>query len=62
MPLYDYHCQDCKEEFTELRRLAEMDALIACPCCGSRDTDRAVSGFSVGSGSSGATTGRSPFR
>ncbi len=62
MPLYDYHCEDCKGEFTELRRLAEMDMPIACPCCGSRDTERVVSGFAVGAGSSGGTAARSPFR
>ena len=48
MPLYDYHCQQCSNDFTELRRMCEMEAPIECPECGSRETLRSVSSFAVG--------------
>ncbi|MGA1600035.1 MAG: FmdB family zinc ribbon protein, partial [bacterium] len=25
MPLYEYHCEDCQSEFSELRKFSEMD-------------------------------------
>ena len=48
MPLYDYQCQQCVNGFTELRRSSEMDTQIDCPECGSRETIRSISSFSVG--------------
>ena len=48
MPLYDYQCQQCKSGFTELRRYTEMDSPIICPDCGSMETSRSLSCFSVG--------------
>ena len=48
MPLYDYQCQQCKSGFTELRRSSEIDSPINCPECGSMETIRALSCFSVG--------------
>lgn len=64
MPLYDYHCENCRTDFTELRKSAEMDQPIACPECGSSQTHRELSGFAVAGGSSGGCSGggNSPFR
>ncbi len=66
MPLYDYHCQQCKSDFTELRRTTEMDSPISCPDCGSMETSRSLSCFSVGGSTSGMTslrgTSKSQFR
>ena len=65
MPLYDYQCQQCVNGFTELRRSSEMDTQIDCPECGSRETIRSISSFSVGGSVSGTPfasgTSRSPF-
>ena len=53
MPLYDYHCQQCESGFTELRRSSEMDSPISCPECGSMESRRSLSCFSVGGSTSG---------
>ncbi len=65
MPLYDYHCENCRTDFTELRKSSEMDQPIACPECGSAHTHRELSGFAVAGGSAkGGCSGggNSPFR
>jgi putative FmdB family regulatory protein len=40
MPLYDYHCKACDTSFELLVRAATIPA---CPGCGSKDLERAVS-------------------
>ena len=66
MPLYDYHCQQCESSFTELRRASEMNSPIKCTECGSMDTQRSLSCFSVGGSSSGMSvssgSSKSQFR
>ena len=56
MPIYDYICQQCESGFTELRRTSEMDSQINCPECGSMETSRSLSCFSVGGTRSGMPT------
>ena len=62
MPLYDYHCQQCESGFTELRRSSEMDSPISCPECGSMETSRSLSCFSVGGSASGMPSVRGPSK
>ena len=53
MPIYEYRCEPCAEEFEELVR--GPDAPVACPSCGSADVDRLLSTFAgVGGRQSGA--------
>ena len=53
MPIYEYRCEPCAEEFEELVR--GPDATVACPSCGSADVDRLLSTFAgVGGRQSGA--------
>lgn len=52
MPLFDYECQDCHHQFSELRKIAEKDAPIACPSCNKEETKRLVSAFAFGGGGS----------
>jgi len=46
MPIYDYHCRNCGEEF-EL--LILKTTVAACPGCQSQDLEQLLSGFSVSS-------------
>ena len=57
MPIYEYQCLRCTSGFTELLRYSEIDSLIDCPECGSRETKRTISSFAVG-GSSATVTQR----
>jgi len=46
MPIYDYHCRQCGEEF-EL--LVLKNTVVACPACQGADLEQLLSGFSVAS-------------
>ncbi len=61
MPIYEYQCQSCDRGFEELVQ-QNRNAKMACPHCGSKDTERTVSTFAAGqSGAAGQsnTTGQS---
>lgn len=56
MPIYEYTCRECNSRFEKLRPLSKADAPIACACCGSDATTRAISLFAaVSRGSNGET-------
>lgn len=50
MPLFDYQCEACNNQFTELRKGSEKDLPISCPQCGKETSKRLVTGFSMGGG------------
>jgi putative FmdB family regulatory protein len=43
MPLYEYRCKDCGEEFEKQLRFAESGQLPACPRCSSASTQKKLS-------------------
>jgi putative FmdB family regulatory protein len=43
MPLYEYHCNDCNEDFEKMVRFSEADQSPVCPTCQSRDTSKKIS-------------------
>jgi putative FmdB family regulatory protein len=47
MPIYDFHCRTCGEEFEALVRA--QDATPHCPSCRGTDLERLLSGFAVSS-------------
>ncbi len=47
MPIYEYACKKCGEDFELFRRLAQMNARAKCTHCGSRATRRKLSLFAV---------------
>ena len=67
MPLYEYRCKDCGQNFESYRRLSEAGKEEACPACGGRAEKMGISIFRAkGSSSSGAPScggpsHRSPF-
>jgi putative FmdB family regulatory protein len=46
MPIYEYECRGCGDQF-EL--LVLKDTVAACPECGSPDLEQLISGFAVSS-------------
>lgn len=45
MPIYEYRCRKCGNEFELMRRITQMDAQAPCPACRSRATGRKLSTF-----------------
>ena len=50
MPIYEYRCESCGEEFEELVRLDTPDEEIECPACAQHTVKRRLSTFAVGGG------------
>jgi putative FmdB family regulatory protein len=45
MPLYEYLCKECGEEFEKMVRFSEANNSPACPSCQSQDTHKKISTF-----------------
>ena len=45
MPLYEFHCNDCQDQFEELVRSSSAVDEVRCPVCGSSQVRRKVSMF-----------------
>ena len=58
MPIFEYRCNDCGEEFDELESIANRDKPHKCPSCGSMKSERRISTFCAGSGEGSGTGGR----
>ena len=53
MPLYEYLCQECGQEFEKIMRFDQSDERPACPGCKSENTQKRISVFaSAGMGNS----------
>jgi putative FmdB family regulatory protein len=46
MPIYEYECRQCNQQFEFLLRPAS-NTTAACPECGGQDLERLLSGFAV---------------
>jgi len=57
MPLYEYRCDGCDEEFESIQSIAKRDD-ADCPECGKR-ARRLLSGFAVGGGGGGGDSSAS---
>jgi putative FmdB family regulatory protein len=55
MPIYEYRCEECDEDFEVFVRSPSQRANPTCPKCGSHRVRKAISLFGVG----GATTSTS---
>ena len=49
MPIYEYQCQECSEKFDILVRSTGDTQNLECPKCGSKEVQKAISLFGVGS-------------
>ena len=58
MPVYEYRCRDCNEEFEKLVRFGSDGSEIECPRCHSKHVEKKLSLFSSRSGGRGAASFR----
>jgi putative FmdB family regulatory protein len=57
MPMYEYRCRQCGEDYEELRRMQDADRDLKCPFCGAEQIERLLSAFATGGcGSTGGFT------
>ncbi len=60
MPIYEFNCNKCGEEFEEIVGMSDKET-PPCPKCGGKDTERMMSSFSsrLGGSSAGVSCGPS---
>jgi putative FmdB family regulatory protein len=59
MPLYEYHCDDCQQDFEKIVSFSQADQMPPCPACHGQDTHKKISrvaAFSSGGANSQATS------
>lgn len=56
MPLFEYNCEKCSHQFTELRKTSERDEALSCPLCKESGSKRSLSAVAA-SGSSAVPSG-----
>jgi putative FmdB family regulatory protein len=56
MPLYEYQCSNCGDEFEKMVRFSEAEQNPTCPACGSLNTKKKLSSFASPGGSLGGTS------
>lgn len=54
MPIYEYRCTACNEDFSQLQKMGTGAAETLCPKCGSPEVQKLISACAVSSGSGGA--------
>jgi len=59
MPVYEYRCEACGQDFDLFVRSAKQRNEPQCPHCGSTKVKKAVSLFGVGSAGTGSSTSSS---
>jgi len=47
MPIYEYRCRDCGEQFEKLVLSSRADQ-VECENCGSSETEKLISSFATG--------------
>ena len=60
MPLYEYQCARCGNEFEMLVPMSAADTQIECPTCGSEETRKLLSTFAVRGGSTSRSSDCAP--
>jgi len=59
MPIYEYRCSECGEEFEKLVASARSAAEISCPKCGSANVKKMLSLFASRGSAASSTRGSS---
>ncbi len=58
MPIYEYQCCNCSNQFEMIHGASDKDLKVVCPKCGATNPQRVISTFSCG-GAKGMETGSS---
>lgn len=58
MPIYEYHCESCNNEFETL--VMRKTEIVTCPGCGSDKLSRLISAHAIGHGAPDTACGSAP--
>jgi putative FmdB family regulatory protein len=47
MPIYEYRCRKCGEQFEAIRQVGDDGKDLACPECGAKGPEKLLSAFAV---------------
>ncbi|MFQ5632135.1 MAG: zinc ribbon domain-containing protein [bacterium] len=50
MPIYEYRCKNCGNEFELLRSVSQSDHEVECETCGQRQAEKQFSTFAASAG------------
>ena len=59
MPIYEFTCDECSEDFETLVRSSDWEGEVECPSCGSEEIEKRLSVFVAGS-TDGASAAEMP--
>ena len=59
MPIYQYECESCHEQFDDIRKYDQRDEPAECPEC-NEPGQRVLAGFAVGGSSGSAASSLGP--
>lgn len=45
MPIYEYHCRDCRSDFEALVWTSREEQSVECPKCANKEVERILSPF-----------------
>jgi len=59
MPIYEFKCKKCGEEFEQILFASDREEAVACPACKSKQTRKLMSTFAGGKSGCGSCTSAS---
>jgi putative FmdB family regulatory protein len=60
MPIFEYHCEACGQDFEDLVGVHTEDSEVSCPKCGEKKASRKLSAFATGGSASTGKTSAVP--
>ncbi len=59
MPIYEFKCKKCGEEFEQILFASDREEAVACPVCKSKQTRKLMSAFAGGKSGCGSCSATS---
>jgi len=55
MPIYEYRCKKCNDQFEMIRPMGDSAKRVDCPKCGAKSADKLPTTFAAHGGSGSST-------
>lgn len=60
MPIYEYHCESCGQDFSRLRKMGAGEEETTCSHCGSSEVRKKISACAISGSSAGGAHAAGP--